>query len=73
MSKSISQPTICRALRKIDVTHKKPTYQALEQLRKENQKKIKEFIEVIIPKLLKSDANIFFLDECSFHCNETPK
>jgi len=73
MGKPISQSTICRALRKIDVTHKKATYQATEQLRKKNQEKIKHFIEVVIPNLLKSDANIFFLDECSFHCNLAPR
>src|SRR5947208_2514214 len=73
MGKPISQPTICRALKKIRTTYKKSSYQALEQLRKKNLEKIKEFIEVIIPKLLKSDSNIFFLDECSFHCNSAPR
>nr|CAG8435733.1 12350_t:CDS:2 [Entrophospora candida] len=37
------------------------------------KKEIKHFIEVIIPFLLKSDANIFFLDECGFHLNEAPR
>ena len=73
MGKPISQPTICRALKKIRTTYKKSSYQALEQLRKKNLEKIKEFIEVIIPKLLKSDSNIFFLDECSFNCNSAPR
>jgi transposase len=73
MGKPISQPTICRALKKIRTTYKKASYQALEQLRKKNQEKIKHFIEVIIPSLLKSNANIFFLDECSFRCNSAPR
>lgn len=73
MRRPVSQSTICRALKKIGISYKKITYQATEQLRKENQEKIKHFIEVILPSLLQSNANIFFLDECSFHLNEAPR
>jgi transposase len=68
---SVSQPTICRALKKIGITYKKITYQASEQLRQQNKEKIKHFIDKIIPSL--SQSNIFFLDECGFHLNLAPR
>ncbi|CAJ0828953.1 214_t:CDS:2, partial [Entrophospora sp. SA101] len=68
----ISQPTISRALKKLGITYKTITYQSIEQLRKKNQEKINYFIEVIIPSLLQSSANVFFLDETSFHLNMAP-
>src|SRR6266511_2758515 len=73
MKEPISQSTICRTLQKLGTTYKKATHQASEQLRKENREKIKYFIEVIIPSLLKNDSNVFFLDECSFHLNSAPR
>jgi transposase len=73
MHETISQPTICRTLKRASITYKKPTHQSLEQLRQENRKKIKYFIEVTIPSLLRSNANIFFLDECGFSLNLVPR
>jgi transposase len=66
---SISQPTICRALKKIGITYKKATYQSSEQLNQ--QEKIEHFVNEIILSL--SQSNVFFLDECSFHLNEAPR
>jgi transposase len=66
---SVSQPTICRILKKMGITYKKNTYQSTEQLKQ--QEKIKHFIDEVIPSL--SQSNVFFLDECSFHLNETPR
>jgi transposase len=65
-----SQATICRSIERARVSYKEFTYQASEQLKKENKLRIKHFIDVILPELLESNANIFFLDECSFHLNE---
>src|SRR5207248_7973513 len=69
----VSQSTVCRTIKRMDITYKKITYQATEQLRKENQEKIEHFINVTLPYLLKIKANIFFLDECGFHLNEAPR
>ena len=71
MKRLISQPTICRALKKVGVVYKKITYQALEQLRQKNQEKINHFIDETIPSL--SQSNIFFLDETGFHLNSAPR
>lgn len=60
-------------LRKAGVVYKKFTYQASEQLLRENKEKIEHFISVILPFLLKSDANIFFLDESGFHLGMVPR
>ena len=73
IKRPISQPTICRALKKAGIAYKKISYQALEQLRKKNQEKINHFINITLPSLLQSDANIFFLDETGFHLNMAPR
>jgi transcriptional antiterminator len=65
----VSQSTICRNLQKLNITYKKITYQSSEQLKQ--QEKIKHFIDEKLPSL--SQSNVFFLDECSFHLNETPR
>jgi len=62
-----SQSTICLTFQRVGIAYKKITYQALEQLRKKNQGAINYFLSSIIPYLLKSDANIFFLD-CVVGC-----
>lgn len=41
--------------------------------RRKNKEQIKYFIEVLIPFLLKSGANIFFLDESGFHLGMVPR
>ena len=64
---SCSQSTICRTLKRAGIAYKKATHQSTEQLRKKNKAKIEEFINITLPSLLQSNANIFFLDECSFH------
>lgn len=68
-----SQATICRMLKLVGVTYKKFTYQAIEQLRKKNQEAINHFINITLPYLLQSDANIFFLDETGFHFGMVPR
>jgi transposase len=73
LRKKISQATICRSLKRAGVVYKKFTYQASEQLRQENRKKIKHFLEVTLPYLLQIGANIFFLDESGFHFNMAPR
>ncbi|MCE8163311.1 MAG: IS630 family transposase [Candidatus Moeniiplasma glomeromycotorum] len=72
LRKKISQATICRALKRAGVVYKKFTYQASEQLWLENRNKIKHFLEVTLPHLLKIEANIFFLDESGFRLNMVP-
>ena len=73
LRKKISQPTICRALKRARVSYKRFTYQASEQLRPSNKEKIEYFINVLFPYLLKIGAKIFFLDESGFHFNMAPK
>jgi len=70
---SCSQSTICLSLRRAKVVYKKITYQSSEQLKKRNKVRIEEFINKTIPSLLQYNANIFFLDECSFHLNLAPR
>jgi len=73
MGKRVSQPTICRAIKRVKTTYKKMTYQASEQFKYKNKVKIKQFISEAIPSLTQSNANLFFLDECSFHLNLAPR
>jgi transposase len=70
---SCHQSTICRTLKRAGITYKKITYQSTEQLRRKNKAKIEEFINMTLPSLFQSQANIFFLDECSFHLNSAPR
>ncbi|CAI2187813.1 9793_t:CDS:2, partial [Funneliformis geosporum] len=58
-----NQSTICHSLQRVKITYKEITPQATEQLRKKNKAKIEEFINITLPSLLQSKANIFFLDE----------
>jgi transposase len=69
--KTISQPTICRALKKLKITYKKASYHSSEQLRQKNKERIKEFINTTLPSLPQS--RVFFLDECSFRLNTAPR
>lgn len=73
LKRSVSQSTVCRALKRVGISYKKISYQATEQLRKKNQVKIEDFINITLLSLLQSSANIFFLDECSFHLNSAPR
>jgi transposase len=70
---SCSQSTISLTLKRAGISYKKISYQSTEQLRKENQKKIEEFIDITLPDLLQTGANIFFLDESSFRLNMAPR
>ena len=65
----ISQATVSQALKRKDITRKKPTYHYIEQSK--HTDKIKEFFKTIVPAL--PQHRILALDECGFRLNEAPR